>query len=676
MPEIIPAKPESRGEPATVPAAPLGAIQEEIAQAGQVKTTQAVEPSPPRVRTAPALSTDKAPVGGLKPGSLPYRLAESELSHVPASNQNRRSLELVLWALAAVLLVGAAIAVIWTLFPNILPNAGGVAQTQPTATTVAVVPPTAAASPTTTLLPTDAPTVPVQPTSAPLIIPTPPADGTQFSSLPVANLSGWYDTGEKVPHYADVNLHAGTFQGKELGSIVQFNLRNFPQDSKILFAALELTGRDASRLSGGGEWQIELVENSPTTNWNDATPEQITQAKSLGTIGATLTASDLGPGRLNRLILSETERQLLEQQFQNGNVVLRLRGPVGQSDNLFTWESGIGGSAISAPTLHLVVVPGKFVIVTNTPEPRNVLTAAAYVVRGTDQAKRVGTPTSFPPGVATATPGGDTIIVPAETAVPGNVQTAVARTQIAKAIAATTGTYTPTPVGLVIEFPTNTPVVIPPESLSTATPIPPDADLSLIPIPYDKCQCRGMIIALTDRYGGNGKTPIILDDVGNVVGTLSQDLYYRVARAKEPYSPDHTQQIEYPKDQNGVQQIAIKNLATGELRFITNFSKGIQYDASWAPDGSAIAFVSTAIANTDQIYVYDFATGKAEQISDFSVEAQPLAKSPTWSPDSRQIAFYYTETGLKQIWVMNRDGSNLHNISNNSFNEIDPVWVK
>jgi hypothetical protein len=488
-------------------------------------------------------------------------------------------------------------------------------------------------------------------------------------------LSGWYAADEETPHYADVNLHAGTFQGKELSSIVQFNLRNFPKDSKVIFAALELTGRDASRLGQDGEWQIELIENSPTTDWSQATSEQIAQAKSLATIGVPMTPADLGQGRLNRFILGEPERQLLEQQFENGNVVLRLRGPASSADNLFTWESGIGSSAISAPTLHLVVIPGRFVIVTNTPLPQNVLTAAAYVVRGTDQAKRNGTPTSFPPGVATATPGGDTIIVPAETAVPGNIQTAVARTQIARAIAATTGTYTPTPEGLVILFPTNTPVVIT-TGLATATPIPPDTDLLTIPIDYDRCKCRGRILALSDRYGGEQVSAIMLEPDGTELGKLSGDLYYNLALAREPYSPDRTKRLIYPRDPNGQQQVGYEDLGSGEIVFLTNFSKGVAYDAVWSPDGSAIAFISTERGNTDEIYVYDFGSGQVTRITDSSEFGQPWNKHPSWSPNSQQLAFWSSRSGTPQIWVMGRDGSNPQNISNNSFSEIDPVWVK
>ena len=109
---------------------------------------------------------------------------------------------------------------------------------------------------------------------------------------------------------------------------------------------------------------------------------------------------------MNQFILGETERQLLEQQFKNGNVILRLQGPAEGADNLFTWESGSTGDALTAPTLHLVVIPGKYVIVTNTPKPENVLTAASYVVRGTDAAKRNVYADRIPAGCRNGDPRG------------------------------------------------------------------------------------------------------------------------------------------------------------------------------------------------------------------------------------------------------------------------------
>ncbi|NLD71998.1 MAG: hypothetical protein GX649_04695, partial [Chloroflexi bacterium] len=49
---------------------------------------------------------------------------------------------------------------------------------------------------------------------------------------------------------------------------------------------------------------------------------------------------------------------------------------------------------------------------------------------------------------------------------------------------------------------------------------------------------------------------------------------------------------------------------------------------------------------------------------------------PSWSPDSSQIAFWSSAPGPQQIHVMTASGQNVRNISNTSWNEYDPVWVR
>jgi TolB protein len=52
-------------------------------------------------------------------------------------------------------------------------------------------------------------------------------------------------------------------------------------------------------------------------------------------------------------------------------------------------------------------------------------------------------------------------------------------------------------------------------------------------------------------------------------------------------------------------------------------------------------------------------------------------KHPTWSPDGRQIAFYSNRyIGRRQIWVMNADGTDVRNLSDNPYSDWDPVWLK
>jgi hypothetical protein len=278
--------------------------------------------------------------------------------------------------------------------------------------------------------------------------------------------------------------------------------------------------------------------------------------------------------------------------------------------------------------------------------------------------------------VATATPGGERVEIESQTAIPGNDETAIARAIVATAFARTTGTYTPTPRGVVVIFPTATPFVIDPSELATVTPIPPDTDLLTIPINYELCGCRGLIIAQSDQFDKPRSGPILLDANGTVLGRFDSDLTYNLALAREAYSPDRTKRIVYAPGVRGIQQVGYEDLVTGEVTILTEFTRGVAYDAAWSPDGSAIAFVSTERANTDEIYIYDFGTETITRITDATGLGQPWSKRPTWSPDSQQIAFWSSRSGNDQIWVMNRDGTNLRNISNNSFRERDPVWVK
>lgn len=665
--ESPPVAPESETEPAAevAPLAPAFSTSTEKDERTLVPAALSEQPT--------ELSASSR---GLNSTSTPFLPTEPvPLSEAPALKRHNRILEFALWGIAILLLAATAFFVIPLFFPNLFSNQGAVTN-PPTATVQVAIASTQAPSPTTTLLPTEAPTQAANPavTSVPLIIPTPPPDGLQISLLPDGNLSGWVTDGTANVNYADTSLLAGKSEGKSYTSILQFNLRNLPANTKVLFAVLEMTGRDDSKLSSAGEWQVEFVESPIGTDWSAATPEQIISAKSLGVIG-TLDAADLGNGQLNRIFFDSTQMQMLSQQFKNGNVVLRIRGPEGDGNNLFAWDSGVGGSALNAPTLHLVAVPGNYVVITNTPLPRNVLTAAAYVVRGTDAAKRNGTPTPFPPGVATATPGGEQVEIPVETAIPQNDATAIARAQLATAIARTTGTYTPTPKGAVLIFPTFTPVVISPNELATATPIPPDANLLEIPIDYDQCNCQGRILVYSNRYGGDKAYPIMVEPDGTELGKLSGDLYYRLAAAREQYSPDRKRRIIYPEDSRRIQQIGIEDVETGEITFLTKFPKGVAYDGAWAPDGSAIVFVGTEADNADQIYLYDMGTQQLSVLIK-TPGGQPWFKHPSWSPDSQKIVYWSSVSGLKQIWVMNRDGTNQVNISNNDFNEFDPVWVK
>jgi len=49
-------------------------------------------------------------------------------------------------------------------------------------------------------------------------------------------------------------------------------------------------------------------------------------------------------------------------------------------------------------------------------------------------------------------------------------------------------------------------------------------------------------------------------------------------------------------------------------------------------------------------------------------------KNPDWSPDGKKIVFVSNRDDNLEIYVMNADGSNQVNLTNNYNNDFDPVW--
>ena len=155
-------------------------------------------------------------------------------------------------------------------------------------------------------------------------------------------------------------------------------------------------------------------------------------------------------------------------------------------------------------------------------------------------------------------------------------------------------------------------------------------------------------------------------------------------------------------------------------------SQGRDFQATWAPDGASLAFVSTRdggyelyrmnadgtsqtrLTNTNpeaddwqpsvspdgriafasdrdntlyeayDLYILDPDTGK---VSRLTFDGDPDENSfrhdslnPVWSPDGTRIAFDSTRSGNREVWVINADGSGLANVSNDPGQDYEPAW--
>ncbi len=118
-----------------------------------------------------------------------------------------------------------------------------------------------------------------------------------------------------------------------------------------------------------------------------------------------------------------------------------------------------------------------------------------------------------------------------------------------------------------------------------------------------------------------------------------------------------------------------------DLRRVTPEGMNVD-DPAWSPDGSLIAFQSPPEANQggeQNIYtIHPDGTGLKELTAHLS--SSPDGKQGTnhawWSPDGSKIVFSHNPgmNGVADLFVMNRDGSDLHVIAETPLNENAPVW--
>jgi TolB protein len=172
------------------------------------------------------------------------------------------------------------------------------------------------------------------------------------------------------------------------------------------------------------------------------------------------------------------------------------------------------------------------------------------------------------------------------------------------------------------------------------------------------------------EYSGTASNPrlyahTIADEVH-----LQQRALKGVARTKLSFVSDRNKErLIGPIDNREVKEIYISDYDGANQRRITT-TRQLNLNPSWSPDGSAVAY-SSYRSLTPQIFVSLIYRGVLETPTKSTTVSNMM---PVFSPDGTRIAFVSNRDGNTEIYVMNRDGSNVRRLTNHPAYESTPTW--
>lgn len=135
------------------------------------------------------------------------------------------------------------------------------------------------------------------------------------------------------------------------------------------------------------------------------------------------------------------------------------------------------------------------------------------------------------------------------------------------------------------------------------------------------------------------------------------------------WSPDGGQ-IAFNSYRDGNWEIYIINADGTDERRVTSSERWELFPA-WSPDGERIAFRS----GRAEIFEGDIHTIAPDGTDEQKLtDAEGMEEDPAWSPDGRYIAFQSMRSGNFEIYIIDRDGGEWHNVTRHPAHDYWPKW--
>lgn len=179
--------------------------------------------------------------------------------------------------------------------------------------------------------------------------------------------------------------------------------------------------------------------------------------------------------------------------------------------------------------------------------------------------------------------------------------------------------------------------------------------------------------AMSKEYSGSAANPrVFAHTIADEVHKTQRNLN-GVARTKLAFASDRDgEKMKGPIEERSIKEIYISDYDGANQRRIT-VNRSLNITPVWSADGRAIAYTSYRRNNMPDIFVSYIYEGKPPETPAHGTD-RVHNFLPAWSPDGSRIAFMSNRDGNPEIYVMNKDGSNVRRLTNHPGNDATPTW--